>query len=41
VSYFVIRAAETWTWGSIGGAVLLLILVVGIASLAFFVTRDR
>ena len=41
MSNFVIRAAETWTFGSIVGAVLLLMLVVAVVIVAFFVTRDR
>jgi hypothetical protein len=39
VSYFVVRAAETWTFGSIVGAVLLLLVLVAIV--AFLVTRGR
>ena len=41
MSYFVIRAAESWTLGSIVGEVLLFAIVVAIVTAAFFVTRDR
>jgi hypothetical protein len=41
VSYFVIRTAETWTFGSIMGFLLLLAVLVGIGVAALFVTRDR
>lgn len=41
MSYFVIRTAETWTFGSVIGALLLLALLVGIGVAVFHVTRDR
>ena len=41
MSYFVIRTAESWTWGGIFAGLLLLIVLVGIITALFFVTRDR
>lgn len=41
MSYFVIRTAETWTLGSVLAALLLLAVIVGMITAAFYVTRDR
>jgi hypothetical protein len=41
VSYFVIRTAESWTWGGFIAGLLLLGVIVGMVTAFFFVTRDR
>jgi hypothetical protein len=41
VSYFVIRTAETWTFGGIVAGLLLLAVLIGLGAAAYFVTRDR
>lgn len=41
MSYFVIRTAETWTFGTILGALLLLAVLIGVVAAIFSVIRDR
>ncbi|MDR9450768.1 MAG: hypothetical protein RI637_06060 [Acidimicrobiia bacterium] len=41
MSFFVIRTAETWTFGNVVGALLLLAGLLAVGAAIFSVTRDR